>query len=52
MSKKKFNPIKENASSRRKRHFESGGTLYQWRGRSCVIPDKKKESSKRKCRDK
>ena len=35
----------------RKRHFESGGTLEQWRGRNKIQPDVKKDNLRKKCRE-
>ena len=35
----------------RKAHFASGGDLSAWRGRHTVFKDRKRESSRRKCRD-
>jgi hypothetical protein len=31
-------------------HFEAGGTLEAWRGRSDIRPDKRKDSNRRACR--
>jgi hypothetical protein len=36
----------------RKRHFETNGTLADWRGRSNVYKDRKKAAAKRACRGK
>lgn len=32
-------------------HFEAGGDLAGWRGRSNVFTDRRKKASKRSCRD-
>lgn len=50
--KKKFNPIKASAASRRKAYFQNGGSVSQWRGRSAVFLDKKKETARKACRKK
>ena len=34
----------------RKAHFEAGGTLAGWRGRSSVQTDRRKQANKRACR--
>ena len=31
-------------------HFAAGGTTADWRGKSDIRPDKRKESNKRTCR--
>ena len=31
-------------------HFAAGGTLADWRGKSDIRPDKRKECNKRACR--
>ena len=36
----------------RKEHFESGGDLAAWRGRSNVYTDRKKQKDKHACRKK
>lgn len=36
----------------REHHFESGGRLDEWRGRSNVEVDRRKESRRRQCREK
>ena len=51
-AKKKFCMIKAVAAAKRKSHFESGGDLASWRGRSTVFSDRKKSKLKKICRKK
>lgn len=51
-NKKKFDPLKAAAASRRKAYFANGGDLSTWRGRATVFSDKKKAASKKACRKK
>ena len=41
-SKKKFDHLTAQASSRRKAHFAQGGSLAQWRGRAAVFKDRRR----------
>ncbi len=50
--KKKKNLYKAVKGEMRKKFFEEGNDLANWRGKSSVIPDKKKLANKRKCRKK
>lgn len=34
----------------RSQHYAEGGTPAEWRGRSSVQPDKRREGSRRRCR--
>jgi hypothetical protein len=47
--KKKFDPMKAGQSARRRAHFESGGTVAMWRGRSAVFTDRKKKQAQEAC---
>ncbi len=46
--KKKYNPIKAQASSRRKAHFARGGTPAMWRGRAVTLDETKSKARKNK----
>ena len=51
---KKSNTLKAHRATKgqiRKAHFESGGTVSQWRGRASVQTDRKKENSRSACRE-
>jgi hypothetical protein len=52
--KKKFDEILQTnravMASARRCHFESGGDLASWRGRSNVYVDQKKQKNKHACR--
>ena len=37
--KKKYDPLKAQASARRKAHFASGGTTAMWRGRAATLDE-------------
>ena len=54
MKKQKHQMLKRIKAVRgieRKRHFENGGTLIEWRGGTrTVTKNKKKEASKQACR--
>jgi len=41
---------RQSAGADRKRFFEEGGDISQWRGRSTVFTDKKKKANKHACR--
>lgn len=49
---KKFDSVQADKSARRKAHFANGGTPAMWRGRAATFKDKKKEKSRRLCRQK
>ncbi len=36
----------------RARHFAAGGSVAEWRGRHTVTTDRRKQASKRACREK
>jgi len=46
--KKKYDPIKAQAASRRKAHFASGGTPAMWRGRAVTLDETKSKARKNK----
>jgi len=50
--KKKYNPLKAQASARRKAHFAAGGTTAMWRGRAATLDEgtSKARLNKIKCR--
>lgn len=50
-SKSKWDEEKAWKSAARRAHFANGGTLAMWRGRSSTFSDRKKERSRRACRD-
>ena len=52
--KKKYDPIKAQATARRKAHFASGGTPAMWRGRAATLDEatSKARLNKVKCRGK
>jgi len=37
--KKKYDPLKMQAGSRRKAHFAAGGTTAMWRGRAATLDE-------------
>ena len=49
---KKFNPLKAQASARRKAHFAAGKSLAQWRGRPAILDEStsKARKNKKACR--
>jgi hypothetical protein len=50
-NKQMLKRIKAVRGIERKRHFENGGTLIEWRGGTrTVTKNKKKEASKQACR--
>jgi hypothetical protein len=58
MKSDKANRVKENAEFSkkvrgilRKEHFSNGGTLESWRGKNKIQSDKKKDISKKTCRE-
>lgn len=46
--KKKYDPIKAQAASRRKAHFARGGTPAMWRGRAATLDEAKSKARKNK----
>ena len=46
--KKKYNPLKVLAASRRKAHFAAGGTLAMWRGRAATLDESSSKARKNK----
>jgi hypothetical protein len=42
--------VQQQADSRRRLHFASGGTVATWRGRAATFTDRRKAQSKRACR--
>lgn len=46
--KKKYDAIKAQASSRRKAHFEAGGTPAMWRGRAATLDETHSKARKNK----
>lgn len=46
--KKKYNPIKAQAASRRKAHFAAGGTTAMWRGRAVTLDESTSKARKNK----
>lgn len=54
MAKKKYNPMKAQASARRKAHFAAGGTPAMWRGRAATLDEVKSKARVNKfaCRQK
>lgn len=42
---------RERAGARRAAHFNNGGTVAAWRGRAARFTDRKKQASKRACRN-
>ena len=46
--KKKYNPIKAQAASRRKAHFAAGGTTAMWRGRAVTLDESTSKARKYK----
>ena len=53
-SKKKYDPIKAQAGSRRRAHFAAGGTTAMWRGRAATLDEthSKARQNKLACRKK
>jgi len=47
--KKKYDPIKAQAASRRKAHFAAGGTTAMWRGRAATLDESSSKARKNKC---
>jgi hypothetical protein len=53
MTKKKaYDPLKSIKKVRRKLFFEKGGTPSQWIRPNKIVPNKKKQKDKDKCRTK
>lgn len=50
--KKRLRSIRGASGAYRKAYFEEGGDLAQWRGRSSVYSDNKKQANKSICRKK
>ena len=50
--RKKYDPVKAQAASRRKAHFAAGGTTAMWRGRAATLDEvySKARVNKFKCR--
>ena len=46
--KKKYDPLKAQASARRKAHFAAGGTPAMWRGRSACLDESTSKARKNK----
>jgi len=44
MAKKKYNPMKAQATARRKAHFAAGGTPAMWRGRAATLDEVKSKA--------
>jgi hypothetical protein len=44
VAKKKYNPMKAQASARRKAHFAAGGTPAMWRGRAATLDEAKSKA--------
>lgn len=48
--KRKLARVRGVSGAMRKAYFEAGGTLSGWRGRACVMADRRKKQSKNACR--
>lgn len=47
---KTFDPIQSDRAAARRHHFANNGTLAAWRGRPCVIANKRADKNKKHCR--
>lgn len=48
--RKRIDALKRIRGQERKMHFEGGGTVSQWRGKSWTNTDRRKEASRKACR--
>lgn len=51
MSKPKKNNVKSHKSATRKAFFKANGDVSSWRGRATAFTDRRKEASRKACRN-